>query len=181
MRRVSVHRPKEKVRGIERRLKAIDAWADSFEGYFPSEYKKNSYWNYKIPTLDRLVNPPTTSIDIQKHCVLAMFQAMEHLAIAKPDECSDAIITTLIQYPKMFHSELCIFFDKEYYDFFYTRNNTDQSLTPIVENVRLSDKLNIRVPKIFNEKGYIHNYTDDWEGNWKQYSEEWWSYSDHKG
>lgn len=60
MRRISINRPKEKVRGIKRRLRVLDKWADSFEGYFPSEYAHEKYWNWKLPVLDRLVGPPTT-------------------------------------------------------------------------------------------------------------------------
>ncbi len=176
MRKLSINRPKEKVRGVKRRLVAIDAWADSFEGYFPSEYKNESYWNYKIPVLDRLVNPPTTSSAIQRHCVLAMFRAMKHLSDAQPDACKDAVITALIKHPYMFGSELCIFFDREYYQSFYGRNNVHQSVNCISEGVELSNRLNFVVPKILKEKGYIHRFTDDLEGEWKQYEEEWWSY-----
>ncbi|MHA7000258.1 DUF3916 domain-containing protein [Aeromonas schubertii] len=176
MRRISVNRPKEKVRGIKRRLRALDNWADSFEGCFPSEYADEKYCNWKIPVLDRLVGPPTTTNEIQAHCAQAILRAVKHLFEARPDEYNYAIVSALITYPQMFGSEVCIFFDKEYYDSFYDRNSEWQSLTPI-ENRKLSSVLNFDVPNPIIQKGYVHRTKDEWEGEITTYEEEWWSFS----
>lgn len=175
MRRITINRPKEKVRGIKRRLGVLDKWADSFEGYFPSEYAQEKYWNWKLPVLDRLVGPPTTTNEIQAHCSQAILRAAKHLFEARPEEYSQAVVSALITYPQMFGSEICIFFDKDYFASFFDRNCEWESLTPI-NGEELSKSLNFDVPHPFIQSGYIHTTKDEWEGEITTYEEEWWSF-----
>lgn len=176
MRRISVCRPKEKVRGIKRRLRSLDKWVNSFEGYFPSECANEKYWNLKLPVLDRLVGPPTTTNEIQAHCAQAILKAAKYLLDARPVECSSAVVTVLIAYPQMFGSEICIFFNKEYYDSFYNRNSEWQSLT-LIQGKQLSKELKFEVPHKFVEIGYTHKIKDECDGEVSIYEEEWWSFS----
>jgi hypothetical protein len=175
MRRISPDRPKQKVRGVKRRLRALDKWADSFEGYFPSEYASERYWNWKLPVLDRLVGPPTTTDEIQKHCAEAILRAVKHLLDAKPEKHGHVVVSALITYPEMFGSEICIFFDKDYFDSFFDRTSEWQSLTPI-ENNELSLSLDFEVPFPLTQKGFIHKTKDEWEGEVITNEEEWWSF-----
>ncbi|OUS29195.1 hypothetical protein A9Q99_08760 [Gammaproteobacteria bacterium 45_16_T64] len=175
MRRMSVNRPKEKVRGVERRLRVLDRWADSFKGCFPIEHSNQQYWNWKLPVLDRLVGPPTTNDDIQSHCTKALLRAAAYLSEAKPKECEGAVIAVLITYPQMFASEICVFFDREYFESFFKRDGEWQSVTP-VDKLPLSNTLNFNIPSSFSETGYIHKTKDEWEGEVTLFEEEWWSY-----
>lgn len=175
MRRISFNRPKEKLRGLKRRLRALDKWADSFQGYFPAEYADEKYWNWKLPVLDRLVGPPTTNIEIQTHCAKAIMRATDHLLEARPSECKHAIISALITYPHMFGSEICIFFDTDYFESFFQRNSEWQSLTPL-KTKELSKSLKFNLPNGFIQTGYIHKTKDEWEGKITTFKEEWWSY-----
>ena len=112
-RRINVSRGDRypKIRGIKRRLKALDRWANSFIDYFPAEHARSKYWNYKIPVLDILVSPPKTTRKIQSRCASSLITAANHLLEGRPAELADTKITALITYPDMFGSELCIFFD----------------------------------------------------------------------
>ena len=175
MRRISTDRPIAKVRGIKRRLRAIDIWAHSFEGYFPSEHSSERYWNWKIPVLDRLVAPPITTTEIQAHCANALLKAVKHLSTAKPEQYKNAIVTALITYPDMFGSEICVFFDNEYYESFFKRNSEWESLMPI-KCKSLSESLGYQLPKLFTETGFVFKTKDVWEGKVTSYEQEWWSY-----
>lgn len=175
MRRISINRPKERVRGIRRRLRALDKWADSFSGYFPTEYSRGKYWNCKLPVLDRLVGPPTTTREIQARCARAILKAAEHILAAKPDDHRGAVVTALMTYPQMFGSELCVFFDRSYYKSFFERNTEWQSLTPI-HHRSMSTSLGFETPKQFGERGFIHRTTDDWDEEVTTSEEEWWSF-----
>jgi len=168
------------VRGAKRRLRALDRWADSFEGYFPVEDADEKYWHWKLPVLDRLVKPPTTTKEIQSHCAKAILRAVIHLSNAKPPQFKSAIVTALITYPEMFGSELCIFFDSDYFESFYDRDNDWQSVKPM-KSGSLAKHLGFEVPDTFIEVGYIHQAKDDWEGETKVFKEEWWSYREQKG
>ncbi len=175
MRRRSFNRPKEKLRGIKRRLNALDKWADSFEGYFPIDQQYEKHWNCKIPVLDRLVNLPTSNKIIQGHCVKAMFRAMFLLNQAKPAKLIDAKVTVLLTYPSLFESELCIFFDEDYFKNFYSRDNEDLSLSPLV-NQSLMDELGVNLPKSIKETGFHCIINDEWDGENHQTIQEWWRY-----
>jgi len=175
MRVKSFNRPKEKLRGIKRRLKAFDKWADSFKGYFPFEHANEKFWNCKISILDRLVNPPTTNKALQAHCARAMLRAAEFLDAEKSKHLQEAQVTVLLTYPNMFDSELCIFFDEVYFEQFFIRNNAVLTLTPLVDK-SLVKQLNIDLPKSFNETGFQCIINDEWDGESYQTVEEWWSY-----
>ena len=175
MRRISTDRPIAKVRGIKRRLRAIDKWSDSFEGYFPSEHSSERYWNWKLPVLDRLVAPPITTNEIQAHCAKAILKAVEHLSTAKPEQYKNSIVTALITYPDMFGSEICVFFDKEYYESFFKRNSEWESLISIEGN-SLSESLGFKLPESFTETGFVFSTKEEWEGEVTTFEQEWWSY-----
>jgi len=171
MRRISFNRPKEKLRGIKRRLKSIDSWSESFNGFFPKEFSTEKYINYKIPVLDRLVNPPTTTTNIQAHCAKAMLQAASYLEEAKPKELHKSIVTVLLTYPNMFGSEVCIFFDNDYFETFFKRNNETEKLI-LLSGKSLVQELKIEAPNNFTETGFQFTVKD--ESN--TFEEEWWSY-----
>ena len=175
MRRISINRPRAKVRGVERRLRALDKWADSFEGYFPSEYSQEKYWNWKLPVLDRLVEPPTTNHEIQACCAQALLRAAKHLFEAKPEGYDQAVVSALITYPDMFSSEICVFFDRGYFDSFFDRNSEWQSLSAIPDR-KLSNSLSLEVPSPFIQSGYLYRTKDEWEGEVTTYEGEWWSF-----
>ncbi|MEM9506849.1 MAG: DUF3916 domain-containing protein [Cyanobacteria bacterium P01_E01_bin.35] len=127
-RQINISQRHPKIRGIKRRLNALDYWSHSFQGYFPSDVKNSEYWNWKIPVLDILVNPPKTTRKIQARCLNSLIQAANYLIEARPLELSFARVTLLITYPGMFSSEICIFFDPNYFDSFFNRTNDYQSL-----------------------------------------------------
>lgn len=130
MRRISFSRPKEKVRGAKRRLKALDAWADEFEGYFPSEWSSERYLDYKIPVLDRLVDPPTTNNEWQTQAVRAMFKALKNLNEAKPSEYSKVQIDLVLTWPDLHGSRIIVFFDEAYHHEFYEKDDEWQKRIP---------------------------------------------------
>ncbi|SDU21116.1 DUF3916 domain-containing protein [Halopseudomonas salegens] len=130
MRRISFSRPKEKVRGATRRLKALDEWADQFEGYFPAEWSGQRYLDYRIPVLDRLVDPPTTKPEWQAQAVRAMFRALKNLNDAKPDTHSRVQIDLILTWPDLHGSTIIVFFDDAYRKGFYDKDDEWQKRIP---------------------------------------------------
>ncbi len=175
MRRRSFNRPKEKLRGISRRLNALDKWADSFQNYFPSEYSGEKYWNWKIPILDRMVDRPTTTKELQQYCANALLKAASYIETSKPKELESAIVTVLLTYPDMFDSEICVFFNTDYFDSFYEREGEEQNVKRI-SNGSLAETISLSIPKGFEEVGYQHTLREEWEGEVSVFVEEWWSY-----
>lgn len=77
----------------------------------------------------------------------------------------------------MFSSEICIFFDKEYFEPFYQRSGEWQSLSTLGEG-SLLESLGLNLPQSFQERGYLFQSKDEWEGEVTTYEEQWWCYSD---
>lgn len=170
MRRLSITRPYAKVRGVERRLKALDRWANSLREAMPA-HKDERFWNYKIPVLDRLVCPPTTNMDIQGRALEAMIKAAVNLSQnSSAKELPYYRVAVLLVLPNMFHSEVTVFYDSDYYhSFLYT-----SELLPCAQSP--SRIYNIELPDGFNECGTLVEWEDELEpGVVERYSEERWT------
>lgn len=169
MRRISIHRPNEKIRGVERRLRALDLWADQFENCSPY-YNGQNYWNYKIPVVDRLVCPPTTTFEIQKRALQSLVKAVKHLSESKvSQDVGYYRAAILVTFPHMFHSEVTAFFSRDYYErFFYT-----QELLPVSKSP--SKRFNIEIPEGFQEVGALVEWENKYEDEIVKISEEHWT------
>lgn len=118
MRRLSFYRHKAKVRNPARHLRALRAWAESARGKYPSRIE-DKYLNWKIPVLDRLVEPPTAKPEWQAHALESLLIAARHFAEAKPEaEQGRSWVAVLVCLPNMWSSEVTVFFDREYYESF---------------------------------------------------------------
>ncbi len=117
MRRLSVHRPTAKVRNPDRHLRRLRAWAESAVGYYPARPEGGDYLNWKIPVLDRLVDPPTARREWQVEAVAGLLLAAGHYMAAKPaSEQGRSWVAVLITLPNLWFSELAIFFDPMSYE-----------------------------------------------------------------
>ena len=94
---------------------------------------------------------------------------------AKPENMNHAIVTVLVTYPDMFDSEICVFFNDEYYSRFFDRNSEDQKSTKL-ESENLLIKLGITSVTDFQETGYYCVMKDEWKGDVSIDESEWWSY-----
>jgi hypothetical protein len=162
MRRIELSERK-KIRGIPRRLRALSKWAENFAGYYwlPTEVGEQ-YCNWKIPVISNLVNPPHTTKEIQKECMLRLLRAAELLAASHPSSYDGYYkVACLFTLPWLHQSEVTIFYDPDYYHRFYGEKN---ELAPR----KLSTEFGFFVPNGFVERGFP--ITDEENG----IEEEWW-------
>lgn len=160
MRRRSFYRPNEKLRGIKRRLKALENWANDFKGYFPEADKESNYINWKLPVLDRMVEGRAAKPNLKSQCIQELINAASHLISAKP-EGSDARVTVLVDWPDIFSSEICVFVNEEHFQQFFNRNNDYQVWTPKKDNANLKDKFNLNIPETMGIKEYATQLFDE--------------------
>ena len=171
MRQISVDRSKAKVRGKRRRMQSLEQWADSFAGYFSTEFSAKKYWNWKLPVLDSLVSPPTTRGRIQRQVASLLIRAATHLADAKPDSCRHTLVTALKTFPSMFGSELCVFFDRECFSSFFDRDSKYERLVPTSSPICFE----LPVPRRFDVSGYDFTAIDDDPDDPFVFTAQWWS------
>nr|WP_285961311.1 DUF3916 domain-containing protein [Pseudomonas tohonis] len=73
----------KKLRGVHRRLRALERWAAGFQGQFhPRGQDMARYLNWKIPVPNTLVQGPQARIEHQAFCVQQMLEAAAHLSRA---------------------------------------------------------------------------------------------------
>ena len=164
MRRISVHRPTAKVRNPGRRLRALRHWAESFAGRFPVKHAGQRYMNWKIPVLDRLVRPPTTTPAIQAQCAQCLIDAAAHIVRAKPVGLADTRVVAVIDLPDMFGSEVCVFFDERYFQTFTDRTSDYQRWTPLPNARNLIEEMALRLPDGFAVTGFAEVIRDEETG-----------------
>jgi len=152
MRRLSFSRPNEKVRNPERHLKALKRWAKGFEGVYP-ERDGSRYQNFKIWTLDRLIEGPKSKSEWKEEAILQLLQAAQNLKNSRPEnEEGESWVAVLLCYPNLWSSEVTVFFDKEYLNSFIPSELGDQSILK---------KYGISCPKEFIEASYIVKWSDE--------------------
>lgn len=170
MRRLSIHRPDAKVRGIKRRLRALDRWASGLSDIaLPSENQR--FLNFKIPVLDRLICPPTTTGGIQKRAFESLLKGAVSLAdSARASKHAYYRTAVLLVLPDMFQSEVTVFFDSEYYDSFCYK-------TALLSDKEAPSRLfNVDIPEGFIELGTLVEWEDEFEpGQPVKFSEARWT------
>ena len=152
MRKLSFDRPKEKVRNPERHIRSLKKWAKGFDGYYP-ERTGERYLNFKIWTLDRLIEGPKSKLEWKQAAINQLLKAAENLVEAKPDNEKDkSWVAVLLCYPNLWSSEVTVFFDKEYLHSFIPEEPNDRSV------LRMH---NVSLPNNFIEAGYIATWKDE--------------------
>jgi hypothetical protein len=146
----------KKLRGIPRRMRALEKWAQDFSGYvrLRSELSER-YFNWKVPVHSALVQGRQTNLETQSRCVAALLKAASFLSEASPDNSGSYYrVACLITWPWLHQSEVTIFYDKSYYESFLGKAN---ALAPR----RISEKLSLSVPSHFLEHGHDITQSDD--------------------
>lgn len=166
MRQISFDRPKAKVRGSKRRLKALDEWSESFDEFIPEEWCDEKYVDFRIPVLDRLLDPPTTTPEWQKRVLAAFFRALQGLHKSCPEKYKDVPVDLIIHWPDLSSTSIILFFDKNYHEDFYERDGEWQKRIP--EKIEAKDipfdiPSNVEVKKVkFMNRDYDGEETTDW-------------------
>ncbi len=168
MRRLSLYRHKAKVRNPGRHLRALRAWAESAKGKYPSR-TGDKYRHWKIPVLDRLVEPPTAKPEWQAHALESLLIAARHFVEAKPEaENGQSWVAVLAPFPGMWPSEVTVFFDREYYAALLRADGT-------MKDRSLCKEMGLEVPPGMIEVGSTASWEDEEDGRTVRRSEAWWT------
>jgi hypothetical protein len=168
MRRLSIHRPNAKLRNPDRHIRALEKWASGFQGYYP-ERTSERYINFKIWTLDRLVEGPKAKHEWKQKALKQLIVVAKNLIAAKPEnEKGKSWVAILLCYPNLWSSEVTVFFDKEYYESFQPREG--------LLSGSINKRYGIELPPELMELGYDVCWEDEDEnGEVYTHSEERWT------
>ena len=151
-----IYSDRKKSRGQQRKLNALCRRIDEFVPFMKIECK---YEHFHVPCDDFLEHPKTSSKIKTSFCAKWLDTAEKYIAkkTAGFDFCR---VVAAICPDHLWDSQIIIFYDREYYDWFFTRGDTpDETWTPIKDDARsFAKERNIKTP--LSERGYTHGYTE---------------------
>ncbi len=133
---------RQKVRGITRRIKALQRWARRFKNNFPAQKELQAhlrYYNWKLPTLSLLVEGRHSSAQIKQQVARILLEACAHLIKGKPAWAKDYRVTCSVALPDMFSSEICIYLDEAYF-----KSHVEASENKYAESVVKVSRISVR-------------------------------------
>ncbi len=165
---------------FEAMVARMQAWASQMDDWFPTGpiREDKGYDHYKIPVESWLVAPPIATDAVYARCANAILAAAVNLAKAKPERFQLARVAAIIGHPDMFGSEVCVFFDPQYWRTFAARDSEDDRWRALPAECSLSARLGIAVPSGFIEQGYATWWRDDTFDPPYEVSNETWIYAE---
>ncbi len=162
----------KKIRNIPRRLRALDAWAADFEGYFPEALtEEEKYSNWKIPIHMSMVEGKQATADLKRHCAQQLICAAQHLRMSRPEHAIECRVVAAVLLPSMFSSEICIYTDMKYH-----RGHIPSADSQYVEQGRsLAEEWGLVLPPGMEERGLRYT-VEDCDG--QTYEEERWFFGE---
>ena len=147
----------------DRQVRAVERWARSLDGEFPAARPGNSHDDWKLPVAGALVNPPTTTAQIQIRIAHALLDGAARLRAARPAEQDRVRVMAMISLPDMFPSRILVFHDPAYFASFAVRTGRYQQWTPLGRERSLVREWGLVLPERFVEQGFreVIFYEDD--------------------
>ncbi|ABB58617.1 DUF3916 domain-containing protein [Synechococcus elongatus] len=147
MRRLDLSQ-RRKPRGIPRRLRSLNYWADRFVTLplpTPEDCGDSGFWNWKLPVIGSLANHPSPRLRSQ--CLQALIRAADNLAQQTQAAEADCYVACLIELPYLFGSEVTLFYSRSYYRSFYGDRH---ALAPR----SLAQEYGLQIPAGWVERGF---------------------------
>jgi Protein of unknown function (DUF3916) len=141
-------------RGVPRRLRALDRWAQSFANGFPAGLEPaQKYWNWKIPVLRSLVEGLHAKPQVQAACAQRLIEGCDRLIQSKPEEAREYRVVCTICLPDFFTSEICIYLQEDYFQSHRAISVSSQGSTRLIADCCLSTQWQLQVPAGMGELG----------------------------
>lgn len=167
---------KKKLRGVPRRLRALNSWSESMRGFFPKDIDGgDNYFNLKIPVMLSLVEGRQTNLKIKKECAQILINAAYEIFKAKPDDFKDFRVTCCVVLPNMFSSEVCIYCSEDYFNQHTQPGSGFFGDISLITDKSLSSCWGLVLPEGFSELGVIR-YSEGDDGNY--FSSECWYFGE---
>ena len=135
------------------RLRRLDRWVRHTRGTFPQQDNGRPFRKELAP-LD--LDPAEDDVQLnalRKAIAQAHINVAANFMAARPPEAI-ARVAAIVCWPSSEWSQVCAFFDLDYFRSFEVRDGELQRWTPLPANRSLSRELSLRVPVRLRERGY---------------------------
>jgi hypothetical protein len=135
-----------------RELRHLRRWAAELS--FPTTpFEGHGYRHWKIPVPRALIEGPHARRPVQAACAQVLIDGAESLIGLRPLELQHVRVVAIVGFPNMFNSEICLFFDPDYFAGFCDRDTDSQRWTR-KPDADLVATLGLTIPTGFNIQGY---------------------------
>jgi hypothetical protein len=135
------------------RLRRLDRWVRQTRGTFPQQ-ENSRLFHEELAPLDLHPAGDEMQLDALRRAIArAHVSVAANFMAARPREAL-AKVAAVVRWPSSERSQVCVFFDLDYFSSFETRDGVQQRWTPLPANRSLSRELGLRVPVSLRERGY---------------------------
>ena len=145
----------KKQRGQNRKLKAL---IDNIHLIVPFEDTDGRYEHFHVPC-GQFISSPKTSTKVKTAFCKAWLKKTEEIIKQKPTTLPFCKVVAIIDANDLWESQIVIFYDKNYYESFWTRNTPEQSWT-FIENRAKSFVGERNIETKLNEIGYLETISE---------------------
>ena len=156
------HHVRSKVRGARRKCRGMIESIRRYTETFPEEgYPGAGNWHLHLPVDQGFIDSEKTPHWVRRLCAQCLIDRTEYLRGLKPtlDEAVRAV--ALISLPKLWDSEVIVFFGEAYFGAFFERDSECQVWTPLREARSLVREWGLEMPGGFEERGYHERIRDE--------------------
>jgi hypothetical protein len=141
------------------RLRRLDRWVRQTRGTFPQQDNGRLFHKERAPIALHPDGDEMQLNALRKAIAQAHVNVAANFMAARPREVL-AKVAAVVCWPSSEWSQVCVFFDLDYFKSFEVRDCVHQRWTPLPANRSLSRELGLRVPVRLRERGY-HEWRAD--------------------
>ena len=135
------------------RLRRLDRWVRQTRGTFPQQ-DNGRLFHKELAPLDLHPAEDDTQLNALRRAIAqAHVNVAANFMAARPREAL-AKVAAVVRWPNSEWSQVCVFFDLDYFRSFDVREGEQQRWTLLPTNRSLSRELGLRVPVRLRERGY---------------------------
>ncbi len=149
------------VRGARRKCNAMITSINELTEVFPSADGKSGYWHMHLPVGRNFIDSKRAPSYVRKNCMQALINRVEHLMDIKADSQVRTRVAACITLPRMWDSQIIVFFDETYYKRFFNRTCEEQKWFPLPPQRNLLKEYGLSVPEGMSVRGFKEVYTEN--------------------
>lgn len=146
MRRLLIDRFEQKLRGKRRQFRDAVAWAQGTD-LVPVRVS-DTYWKFVLPLPQAITDGPRARGRYRRNAFRLIIEAANRLATSSLREQHDFYhVAIMLEMPSLFHSQVDVFVDRDYFSRFFVENQLPDSQRP-------SQLFHVELPDYFDiERG----------------------------
>lgn len=150
---------KKKTRGLRRKCRVLVATLIKLTEEFPEGSSDKEFWHFHIPVKKSFADSKRTPKKARKLLIQTLINRSEYLSTLKPSGNVFCKVVCIICKQELSRSQIIIFFNKEYFNSFFIRNDEEQ-VWILIETNEFDIKSMYNIPLRFSIKYYLENIYD---------------------